>query len=92
MRADRKISSLSPQRGRFSNRALMSSSYGLWHIVGRVLAWATLLFAVGAGRIQPLQALVGRCEFSGLEISAIGRGCVKTIQQPLILGQNLINE
>ena len=26
-----------------------------------------------SGRIQPLQALVGRCEFSGLETSAIGR-------------------
>jgi hypothetical protein len=41
---------------RFSNRALMSSSLGLWHIVGRVLAWVTLLFAVGTGGIQPLQA------------------------------------
>ena len=41
---------------RFSNRALMSSSHGLWHIIGRVLAWVTLLFAVGTGGIQPLQA------------------------------------
>jgi hypothetical protein len=32
---------------RFSNRALMSSSHCLWHITGRVLAWVTLLFAVG---------------------------------------------
>ncbi len=45
----------------FSNRALMSSSHCLWHIIGRVLAWVTLLFAVGTGGIQPLQALVGRC-------------------------------
>ena len=34
---------------RFSNRALMSSSHCLWHITGRVLAWVTLLFAVGTG-------------------------------------------
>ena len=38
----------------------MSSSAVLWHCVGRVLAWVTLLFAVGTGGIQPLQALVGR--------------------------------
>jgi hypothetical protein len=31
----------------FSNRALMSSTCVLWHSVGRVLAWVTLLFAVG---------------------------------------------
>jgi hypothetical protein len=41
---------------RFSNRALMSSSLVLWHSLGRVLAWVTLLFAVGTGGIQPLQA------------------------------------
>jgi len=46
---------------RFSNRALMSSSHCLWHITGRVLAWVKLLFAVGSGTIQPLQALVRRC-------------------------------
>jgi hypothetical protein len=40
----------------FSNRALMSSFHCLWHIIGRVLAWVTLLFAVGTGAIQPLQA------------------------------------
>jgi hypothetical protein len=40
----------------FSNRALMSSSHCLWHIIGRVLAWVTLLFAVGTGGVQPLQA------------------------------------
>jgi hypothetical protein len=32
----------------FSNRALMSSSRCLWHSFGRVLAWVTLLFAVGS--------------------------------------------
>jgi hypothetical protein len=32
----------------------------LWHSVGRVLAWVTLLFAVGTDCGQPLQALVGR--------------------------------
>jgi hypothetical protein len=36
----------------------MSSPHSLWHIIGRVLAWVTLLFAVGTGAIQPLQALV----------------------------------
>jgi hypothetical protein len=41
---------------RFSNRALMSSLSVLWHSVGRVLAWVTLLFAVGTGSSQPLQA------------------------------------
>ena len=46
---------------RFSNRALMSSSQFLWHGIGRVLAWVKLLFAVGTGGIQPLQASVGRC-------------------------------
>jgi len=40
----------------FSNRVLMSSSHCLWHINGRVLAWVTLLFAVGTGGVQPLQA------------------------------------
>ena len=38
----------------------MSSSHCLWHIIGRVLAWVMLLFAVGISAIQPLQALVGR--------------------------------
>jgi len=41
---------------RFSNRALMSSLSVLWHSLGRVLAWVTLLFAVGTGSSQPLQA------------------------------------
>ena len=40
----------------FSNRALMSSSHCLWHANGRVLAWVTLLYAVGTGTFQPLQA------------------------------------
>ncbi len=44
-----------PKRG-FSNRALMSRSPGLWQIVGRVIPWVTLLFAVDTGAIQPLQA------------------------------------
>jgi len=43
----------------FSNRALMSSSHRLWHIIGRVLAWVTLLFAVGAG-YWPAAAGIGR--------------------------------
>jgi len=30
----------------FSNRALMSSYHCLWHIIGRVLAWVTLLLAI----------------------------------------------
>ena len=51
---------------RFSNRALMSSSQFLWHCIGRVLAWVKLLFAVGTGGIQPLQASVGRCGEPGL--------------------------
>jgi len=63
---------------RFSNRTLMSRFHCSGHITGRVLVWVTLLFAVGTGRLQPPQALVGRCEFSGLETSAIGRSLLFT--------------
>jgi hypothetical protein len=51
----------------------MSSSNGLWHIVGRVLAWVTLLFAVGTGGIQPLQVSIGQCEEAFFKTSAPGR-------------------
>jgi hypothetical protein len=37
----------------------MSSSRGLWHITGRVLAWVTLLFAVGTG-YSPVAAGIGQ--------------------------------
>ena len=37
----------------------MSSSHGLRHIIGRVLAWVTLLFAVGIGH-RPAAAGIGR--------------------------------
>ncbi len=71
----------------------MSSSHGLWHAVGRVLAWVTLLFAVGTGGIQPLQASVKRCEFSDLETSAIGRFplfAVPGVERPVLASKPLL--
>jgi len=37
----------------------MSSSHCLWHAIGRVLAWVTLLFAVDTGH-YPVAAGIGR--------------------------------
>ena len=38
----------------------MSSYHCLWHITGRILAWFTLLLAVGKSDTQPLLASVRR--------------------------------
>ena len=48
----------------------MSSYQCLWHCVGRVLAWVTLLFAVGTGCGQPLH---GGFLFLVVEVTASGR-------------------